>query len=346
METNATGRSGTASITGPSSMYLNPAGLAGLQGYGVEASGDVGINGLLLDYGDWARKNSSQFNNFDSLLAHMDPALENKWAPYAESYMLQGHYKDYAVSVVRDSRYDLTLGEAVLTPVIGADIQSDLQVMVGRGFVASPNWNVGVAVKYLYRQYFPDVLLGPNDDEYYVLKSCWEGSSGTLMDKRDKVTCASKFAKDEYGFGVNLGTSYTLPVGFSVGASVLDLPTFFNGGFMYPQANVGGAYALNIPGFEAFEDLTYRLLVNIDYQLPFTLDPWFKQWKTGASFEGKLYNREVALLSAGLNDGYPVYGARVGYFLYAYYLYTAEETGNYPGQRKLYFHKFGVDLNF
>ena len=159
METNAMGRSGTASITGPSSMYLNPAGLAGLQGFGAEASADVGINGLLLDYGDWARKNSGYFNNFDSLLAHMDPSLENKWAPYAESYLLQGHYKDYAVSVVKDSRYDLTLGEGVLTPVIGADIQSDLQVLVGRGFVVAPNWNVGVAVKYLYRQYFPDVLL-------------------------------------------------------------------------------------------------------------------------------------------------------------------------------------------
>ena len=44
--TDAMGRSGTASITGPSAMYLNPAGLAGLQGYGGEFELETSVKAL------------------------------------------------------------------------------------------------------------------------------------------------------------------------------------------------------------------------------------------------------------------------------------------------------------
>jgi hypothetical protein len=343
--TDAMGRSGTASITGPSAMYLNPAGLAGLQGYGGEFELETSVNGTLLDYAKWAADNSQYFSHFDSLLAHMDTSLENVWAPYHEAYMIQGHYKDLAFSLSRSTRTATTLAKSVLTPAVGAAILSDLQLVAGRGFALPDDWNVGFSVKYLYRQRADEKLYGPNDDEYYAIKGCLEGSSSSLTDKYDKITCASRFADAQYGFGLNMGVSRQLPYGFAIGASLLDLPTFFNGGFIYPQANVGGAYALNIDPIPGIEAVRYKLLMNLDWQSPLTDEDWFRQWKTGGSFSGIVKGHDVAVLSFGLNEGYPTIGGRVGYILYAYYLYTSQETGYYPGQRGESFHRFGTYLS-
>lgn len=344
MQVDAMGRSGTASISGPSSMYLNPAGLAGLKGYGVQASVDAGGNSALLDYSNWANDNSSHFNSPDSLVKYLAP-ISNKFPSFSSTYFIQGNYQDFAFSVVRDVRYDMAIKTVVLLPMLSVGMLSDLQFAVGRGFTPAPDWNVGFAVKYLYRQKFSNKWLGSDDNQYYVVKDQWQAPGSSLLDSYRKISVASDIADVEHAFGVNVGTSYSLPHGFSVGAALLDFPTFFNGGYFYPQANVGGAYAMDfsLPKMEA---MRYRLLVNLDWQFPFQVDPWFKQWKTGLSLEGRVHNHEVGSLSAGLNDGYPTVGVRAGYIVYAYYLYTAEETGDYPGQFKQTFHKFGLDMNF
>ena len=348
MMVDAMGRSGTASITGPSALYFNPAGLAGpKKSYGVEAVAEMGFNGVLLDYADWANKNSAYLNNLDSALAHIDPVLENEWAPYSSNYMLQGYFEEYAFSVVRDAHYSMTFSKATLTPVIGASIFSDMQISAGRGYVLPDNWRVGIAYKFLYRQRADEKLYGLNDDEYYQIKDTWgKKSSNALIGGIDKITVASKFADDQYGVGVNLGVSRPLPYGFTVAASVLDLPTVFNGGFFVPQLNLGGSYAKDFGPTPGIEALHFNVLVNLDWQCLLPDDPWFKQWKGGLAVNSQIHNRDVISLATGLNDGYPTFGARAGYFLYAYYLYTAEETGNYPGQRKLNYHRFGVDFNF
>ena len=56
--------------------------------------------------------------------------------------------------------------------------------------------------------------------------------------------------------------------------------------------------------------------------------------------------RLVSVVALGLNDGYPSFGLKLGYVLNLSYLYIAEETGTYPGQHKLSFHKIGLDLSF
>ena len=344
-DVQAMGGSGTASIGGPSSMYLNPAGLGGLQGFGVEASTDAGYNPQLLQYKDWADANSKYFSNVDSLLAHMDPAIEfPKWASVTNSIVLQGHYDGLAVSVVRDVRYDVTFDNVPLTPALGAGMQSDLQLLVGQGFALGPDWNLGIAVKAIYRQSVEDTLYGIISPEYTVIQNTWQRSSSSIWNSLDKITVASQLnPKNQFGAGLNLGVKHSMGAGFSVGASFLDFPTYFDGKLLAPQFNSGLSYAADVGDSVAFD---CRLLMNLDWQYPFIAQPWYTEWKTGASLEGRFGGRRIALASIGLNDGYPTYGAEIGYILYAYYLYTAEEAGTYPGQSRQTFQKFGIDLNF
>ena len=193
MQVDAMGRSGTASVRGVSALFLNPAGLAGLEGAGLETSGDVGINNELLDYANWVSKNASALNHFDSLLNSI-AAIENKWASISNVYYAQGYYQGVAVSVVRDVRYDVSLGKAVILPKLGAGMLSDFQVAAGRGFDLSPGWSAGFTLKYIDRQYFEDRLLGENDDQYYTVKTRWQDSSNALLDRLNKIEVASELA--------------------------------------------------------------------------------------------------------------------------------------------------------
>ena len=367
MQVDAMGRSGTASVSGVSALFLNPAGLAGLEGAGLETSGDVGINNELLDYADWVSKNSSALNHFDSLLNSI-AAIENKWASISNVYYAQGYYQGIAISVVRDVRYDVSLGKAVILPKLGAGMLSDFQVAAGRGFELSPGWSAGFTLKYIDRQYFEDRLLGENDDQYYTVKTRWQDSSNALLDKLNKIEVASEIAPHEHGVGANFGVTHSLANGFSLGASVLDLPTFLDGEWVYPQLNVGGSYSNDFGALKQEEGwkhpnvLRFNLVINLDWQIPLTRfqavnndgelqfpvvssDQWFKQWKTGLALECWARRRQIGFVSAGLNDGYPVFGARIGYILHAYYLSTAEEMGEYPGQEKRSFQRFGIDVD-
>ena len=153
-----------------------------------------------------------------------------------------------------------------------------------------------------------------------------------------------------------------------MGASVLDLPTFLDGEWVYPQLNVGGSYSNDFGALKEEEGwkhpnvMRFNLVINLDWQIPLTRfqavnkdgelqfpvvssDQWFKQWKTGLALECWARRRQIGFVSAGLNDGYPVFGARIGYILHAYYLLTAEEMGEYPGQEKRSFQRFGIDVD-
>ncbi len=341
-EVDGMGRSGTASIYGVQSLFLNPAGLADLQDEEFEASADLGLNSILLDYAKWAADNYQYINSIDSLLQHMQP-IQNKWAPFSNSLFMQGHYQDFAVSMVEDVRYDLSLSKAVITPVPGVGMQSDLQIVAGRGFRVRPDWTVGFTVKYLDRLQYSDRLVGTTDEDFYTVKNILQQPGGTISDNLSKIGAASQVAQSGQGFGLNLGAQHQLPYGFTVGASLLDFPTFFDGGFLDPQLNLGGSY---VRDFEILTGLHHRVILNCDWQMPFAGTPWFKQWKLGAGIEGRLGDRLVSLITIGLNDGYPAFGLKVGYIVNFYYLFTAEETGTYPGQRELSFNKLGLDFDF
>jgi hypothetical protein len=316
--------------------------LADLQGNGFETSADLGLNSVLLDYASWAADNYKYINSIDSLINH-DQAIQNKWAPFSNSFFMQGHYQDFAISVVEDIRYDLSISKAVITPVPGVGMLSDLQIVAGRGFHPQPEWSVGFSVKYLYRLRYNDRLVGTTDEDFYTVKHVLQQPANSIWDELRKIEVASQVAQGGQGFGANVGAMRQLPNGFTAGASLLDFPTFYNGGFLYPELNLGGSYAKD---FDILPGLHHRVIVNLDWQIPFAWQPWFKQWKVGAGVEGKMGDRLVTLISMGFNDGYPTFGLKVGYILNFYYLYTAEEQGSYPGQRKLSFHKIGIDLDF
>ena len=336
------GRTGTASIDGVDALFLNPAGLAGLRGNGFQVSGNMGLNAVLLDYAKWAADNYSYLNTIDSLLLKIEP-IQNKWAPFSNSFLAQGHYQDFAISMVQDIRYDLSLSKAVITPVPGVGMLSDFQLAAGRGFSPRPEWKVGFAMKYLYRLRFRNRLVGTTDEEFYKVKAVLQRPANSLGEQIDKIGVAQEVAEAGQGFGINMGAMRMFDKGFSAGFSLLDFPTFYNGGFLFPQMNLGGGYAKD---FEMLEGLNHRVVVNLDWQVPFSWEPWFKQWKMGTALEGRMGNRVVSVTSLGFNDGYPAFGLRVGYLLYFSYLYIAEETGSYPGQRKLSFHKIGLDFGF
>jgi hypothetical protein len=338
----AMGRSGVASITGSGSMGFNPAGLAGGEGGGLDLSANLGLNAVLFDYAKWASDNYEYLNTIDTLLQKIEP-IDGKWAPFANTFLLSGYYGEYGVAVVDDVRTELTLSKAVITPVLGIGVHSDLQFLVGRGFEPLPLWRTGFAFKYLYRIRYDRRLVGATDEDLYTAKETLEAPSSGFFGDLKKISVANEVAETGSGVGVNVGAQRQLHPYWFAGVSVLDFPTFFEGRFLAPSTNLGGSF---VREFEVLDGLQHVVTANLDWQMPWRSTPWYEQWKMGVGVEGRLGKRSVSYLGLGINDGYPTVGVRFGYILYLSYLYTAEETGTYPGQRKLSFHKISVDLGF
>ena len=343
LKSQAMGRSGVASAGGPLSLFFNPAALADFKGGTLGVSTDLGLNSVLLDYATWAADNYKYLNNMDSLLARIGP-VDNKWAPFSQTFAIYGQYEGIAFAAVEDLRYNLTIGKAVVTPVPGVGALSDLTLMAGRGFQAPEGYRFGVGLKYVYRIRFDDRLVGTTDDEFYKVKNAWDKPDKGFFDKLAKLQVADEIADTRMGLGVNLGAEKDVSDNWTAGVSLLDFPTIMAAEFVRPDINLGVAYHRPV---EFVQDLDQRLLVNVDYQhflLPGT--PWFKQLKMGIALEGAMKGRPAALIAMGINDGYPTFGIRVGYIGYLSYVYVAQEVGTYPGQEKLSFHKISFDLAY
>jgi hypothetical protein len=337
------GRSGVASSHGGTALYLNPAALGREDGGGMGLSMDLGVNSVLLDYATWAADNNKYLNNMDSLLARIGP-VDNKWAPFSQSLLIYGNWQGVAFSALTDTRYNLTVAKAVVTPVLGIGALSDLVLTAGKGFKADDGYRFGFALKYIYRLRFEDRLIGTTDDPFYVAKKAWQKPENGWSDKFAKLGVAGDIAETSQGVGMNLGAEKDIDKDWTAGLSLLDFPTVIDQTFTRPEINLGLAYHHDV---DWVPDLDNKVLVNVDWQrfmIPGT--PWFKQLKLGAAFEGYMNKRPVSYIGVGLNDGYPTFGIRVGYIVYLSYVYVAEEIGTYPGQEKLSFHKLVLQAEF
>ncbi len=341
LQSQAMGRTGIASSKGATSLFLNPAALAGNHEVGGGLTVDLGVNSILLDYAKWAGDNYKYLNNSDSLLTKIGP-VDNKWAPFSQSMLIYGNVQGIALAAVSDTRYDLTIGKAVVTPVPGVGVLSDLVLTAGRGFEAPEGYHFGFALKYIYRLRFEDRLVGTSEDAFYKVKQAWELPDNGWSDKLGKLRVAGQLADTKQGVGANFGAEKAVNENWTAGISLLDFPTIMSSEFLRPDLNLGLSYHRNL---DLVEDLQNKLLVNLDFQrflIPGT--PWFKQIKTGVALEGYMNKRPVGYFALGLNDGYPTVGVRVGYIVYLSYVYVAEETGTYPGQEKLSFHKLALQM--
>lgn len=342
LQSQSMGRTGVASSQGASALFLNPAGLAHNHQIGGGMSADVGVNSVLLDYAKWAGDNYKYLNNSDSLLTKIGE-VDNKWAPFSQSLMLYGNVQGIAVAALSDTRYDLTIGKAVVTPVPGVGVLSDLVLTAGRGFELEDGFRYGFALKYINRHRFDQRLVGTSEDPFYVVKRALEQPDNGWSDKLKKLSVASELAKTSQGIGINLGGEKTMNENWVAGISLLDFPTIMSSQFIRPDLNLGITFLKDL---NLVPDLENKLKVNVDFQhflIPGT--PWFKQIKTGVALEGYMNKRPVSYVSLGLNDGYPTFGVRVGYIVYLSYVYIAEELGTYPGQEKLSFHKLVLQLD-
>jgi hypothetical protein len=237
-----------------------------------------------------------------------------------------------------------TPGRSVVTPVPGVGALSDLVLTAGRGFNAEDGYRFGFALKYMYRLRYEDRLVGTTDDDFYKVKQAWEKPDNGWADKLSKLRVAGDIAETKQGVGVNLGAEKDIDSSWTAGLSLLDFPTVLDQRFTRPEINLGLSYH---PRIDWVPDIDDRLLVNVDWQrflIPGT--PWFKQLKAGVAFEGSMNGRPVGYVGLGLNDGYPTFGIRVGYIVYLSYVYVAEETGTFPGQEKLSFHKIILQAEF
>lgn len=342
-ESQALGHTGVASSRGATSLFLNPAALARAQGFGAGLSADMGLNGVLMGYASWAKDNYRYLNDLDTLIRRIGP-VDNKWAPFSNAMMLYGNWGGTGVAALLDTRYELTMAKAVVTPVLGVGAHSDLVLTAGRGFSLPEGYRLGFALKYLYRVEYDDRLLGTTDEDFYQAKQTLDRKSSGMWGDLAKLKVAGKLADTRQGFGLNLGAEKDLGKEFTVGASLLDFPTLLDQRFTRADLDLGVTWH---PSYALLPDLDDRLLVNFDWQrflLPGT--PWFRQLKFGAAWEGRMRGRTVSYVALGLNDGYPTFGVRVGYLVYLSYVYTAEETGTYPGQRKLSFHKIVLQAEY
>jgi hypothetical protein len=350
-ESQAMGNTGVASGDGAQALALNPALLQGQEGLCIDLYTDLGLNGVLLDYADWASDNYQNLNSIDSLLNHIEP-VDNKWAPFRQAFVVGGCYNQYALALVGDLRYELTLSKAVLTPVPGAGAEADIFFGAGRGFELPQDYRLGITVRYLYRSQLERQLIGITDPRWIQLYNTLKAKNDGLSTALEKIRVASELAETEQGMGLVLGVARDFDENWTFGASLQDLPAILGGSFLRPQLNLGVNYHRD---FGFLEGLVTRLTSNFDWQ-DFLIpgSPWFKQFKFGVGAKGFIAKEmasgkaepgtEVFFIGLGQNDGYPTFGVRVGYWLYFSYLYTAEETGTYPGQRPLSFHKLSVDF--
>ena len=337
------GRTGVASSDGATSLFLNPAALGRETGGGGGLSMDLGVNSVLVDYAAWAADNNKYLNNMDSLLARLGP-VDSKWAPFSQSMILFGNWKDVGFSALLDTRYSLTVAKAVVTPVLGVGALSDMVLTAGRAFQIDEGYRFGFSLKYIYRLRFEERLLGTTDDPFYQVKQKWESPDKGLFDKISKLGVAGDIAETKHGVGVNLGAEKDLDSNWTAGLSLLDFPTVMNQSFVSPEINLGITYHRMLDWLPGLDN---RLTVNLDWQnmlIPGT--PWFKQAKAGVGLEGFADDVPVSYLGLGLNDGYPTFGVRFGYIVYLSYVYVAEEIGTYPGQEKLSFHKLMLSAGF
>lgn len=350
-ESQAMGNTGIASADGALALALNPALLQNQAGFCADLYTDLGLNGVLLDYADWAADNYQNLNSIDSLLNHIEP-IDNKWAPFRQSFVLGGCYEQYALALVGDLRYELTLGKAVLTPVPGAGAEADVFFSVGRGFELPQEYRLGVTVRYLHRSKLDRQLIGITDPRWVHLYNTLKAKNDGISSSIDKIKVASDLAETEQGMGLVLGAARDLGENWTFGASLQDLPALLGGSLLRPQINLGVNFHRD---FGFLDGLVTRFTSNFDWQ-DFLIpgSPWFKQFKFGVGAKGYIAKEtaagktetgtEVFFIGLGANDGYPAFGVRVGYWLYLAYLYTVEETGTYPGQRPLSFHKLSIDL--
>lgn len=335
-ESQSMGRTGVASSSGATSLFLNPSALGRETGGGGGISLDLGVNSVLLDYAAWAADNNKYLNNMDSLLTRLGP-VDNKWAPFSQTMLMYGNWKDVGFSALLDTRYKLTVAKAVVTPVVGVGALSDMVLTAGKAFRIDEGYRVGFALKYIYRLRFEDRLLGTTDEPFYKVKQKWDSPDEGWSDKLAKLGVAGEIAEIKQGVGLNLGAEKDIDSNWTAGLSLLDFPTVMNQSFITPEINLGITYHRML---DWLPDLDNKLIVNLDWQnmlIPGT--PWFKQLKAGIGFEGYMNNHPVSYIAMGLNDGYPTFGVRFGYFVYLSYVYVAEEIGTYPGQEKLSFHK-------
>jgi hypothetical protein len=351
-ESQAVGHTGVTTERGTGALFMNPALLQDHSGIGGGLYTDVGLNGVLLDYAEWAKDNYQYFNSLDSLLNHIQP-IDNKWAPFSQSFVVGGSYNNYALALVGDLRYDLTLGKAVLTPVPGAGANADIVFALGRGFELPQDYRVGFSVRYLHRSRLEPQLIGITDPRFFEVYNTLKEKNDGLSSAQEKLKVASKLAETEQGVGMVLGVQRSIDDHWKAGASLQDFPAVLGGSPLRPQMNIGISYDRD---FGALEGLITNFSGSFDWQ-DFLIPgaPWFKQFKMGLGAHGYLQRttaagkiergREVLFIGCGANDGYPTFGVRFGYFLYLSYLYTAEETGTYPGQRPLSFHKLSIDLS-
>jgi hypothetical protein len=343
VQSQAMGRTGIAASTGATALFMNPSALGREKHGDMGVSMDMGINSVLLDYASWAADNYKYLSKPDSLLTTIGP-VDNKWAPFSQTLLLYGNWQDIGFSVLSDTRYNLTLAKAVVTPVIGVGALSDLVLTAGKGFQVDEGYRFGFALKYMYRLRYDDRLVGTTDDDFYKAKNTLQGPDNGIMDKIAKLKAATELAETRQGVGLNLGAEKDIGENWTAGLSTLDFPTILDQRFLRPEINLGLNYHRAV---DWVPDLDNRVLVNLDWQrflIPGT--PWFKQLKAGAALEGYMKGRQVAYVGMGLNDGYPTFGVSFGYLVYISYVYVAEEIGTYPGQEKLSFHKLVLQAKY
>lgn len=342
-KSQAMGRTGVASSKGAPALFLNPAALGKETTGGTGMSMDLGVNSVLLDYAAWAADNYRYLDKTDTLLQNIGP-VDNKWAPFSQTFLVYGNWKGVGFALLSDTRYNLTLSKAVVTAVPGVGALSDLVLTAGKGFQAEDGYRFGFALKYIYRLRYEDRLVGTTDEDFYKVKKAWEAPDKGWTDKFSKLSVAGDIAETKQGVGLNLGAEKDIDDNWTAGLSLLDFPSVMNQTFARPEINLGLAYHRDV---DLVQDLDNKVLVNLDWQrflIPGT--PWFKQLKAGVALESWMKKRPVSYIGMGLNDGYPTFGVRFGYIVYLSYVYVAEEIGTYPGQEKLSFHKLALQSEF
>ncbi|MGL1901129.1 MAG: hypothetical protein OCC49_03255 [Fibrobacterales bacterium] len=329
-KSQAMGQTGVASLSGHHSLSLNPALLANYTSWNVDLFSTIGVNGVLVDYADWLVDNSSNISDFDTLMTKLDP-IDNKWAPFLVHGGLGVQIKQFALNFTWNTYTRVAMTKAPITPVLGVGARTNFKLISGYGLEINPGLSLGVALYGKYSIIYKDRYLGTTSEDFWTVYNTMNSDDKSTW---SKITVAEEIADTKMNFGGNIGVTKEIGSYMTTAFSLIDI-----GESASPNLAFNAHYQLG-------KSDTFHTLFdgNIDWQQMFISDHIYQQFKLGTSASLSNGNRRVGYIAAGLNDGYPTFGIQAGYGFYVTYTYFTQETGTYPGQRPLTFHKLTLEI--
>lgn len=330
---NGMGNTSVAVVDDRYALFNNPAGLAMFDEH-IEISLCpllLNLDQKFFNIAGFLLENESKLdkpNNYDTEFFNEFSEIDGQWAMlgYLPEATVTTRRFAFGTYNVLSTRVSAETGHFI--PKLGLGGNNDFVMTAGYAHPIKKQYAVGLTFKYIYRLVLNDTILGFTN----TLKAAEELQNGIS----GGMTGFSEWAHLERGFGFDLGGMAKFN-NTTVGLAMQDIFEYLDGEFKQVRVSLGAAHH-----FGKVEKLPMvdELLIAMDIKDLFREDNFFNKIHLGAEADF-----HVAALRLGINQGYPVFGFGLNFFLMHFdYAFLTEELGYYPGQKPITSHLVSLRL--